>query len=86
MDRKEITPEIKHKIDICKANGHGWAKFAQNVENQGWVSDRQEATLHRMVLRISIHDRKRGSWGPDVTQWDDHNIDAMTGGYDSNDY
>ena len=73
-------------IHFIRWSGYGWAKYADSVLSQGWVSPKQVATLERMWATLSHWRRTRGSWGRDVTQWDDHSVDAMRGGYESNDY
>ena len=50
-----MTEVQQNYIDKCKAVGYGWAKFAKSVEAQGFCSPKQEATLERMVWKITRH-------------------------------
>ena len=54
-----MTETQQALISKCKATGHGWAKFAKSVEAQGFCSPKQEATLEKMVWRITNHQANR---------------------------
>lgn len=84
-----LTERQQRLIDTCKTTGYGWSLFAKSVEASGRCSAKQETTLINMVQSIKrIQHRnntiRRHGWvGSD---WDQHNLDAQSAGYESNDY
>ena len=74
--RTPITYSDHAMIDTLLRYGHGWAKFAQNVRDQGWCSPRQREVLESMMDRAPavaarvrasrpryVHYRRPGSRG-----------------------
>ena len=47
-----ITERQQRLIDFLVTKGYGWAKFARNVQSQGWCSLSQEDTLCDMSNRV----------------------------------
>ena len=55
----ELTEQDKRVIK--KLYKGGWKKFASNIENQGWISEKQRETLitiYRKLQRIQSLDSK----------------------------
>ena len=52
MNRQNYSPKDLRNIEILINAGHGWAKFANNVKIQGWVSEKQSETLSNMVNKL----------------------------------
>lgn len=82
-----ITAQQQQLIDMCKAVGYGWGKFAMGVERSGNCSEKQEHTLRRMLRRIRDQrdmqtGRRRREGG---TDHDAHSGDAAMCGYGSYD-
>ncbi len=51
---EQITETYQEMINECKEAGHGWAKFAESIEKQGWCSLKQQETLQSMCGHISF--------------------------------
>ena len=63
--KNKFTAEQKRLIATCQWTGYGWAKFANNVEAQGYCSELQHKKLIEMVEIIErknrLHRQKRHS-------------------------
>ena len=47
-----MTEQQMRLIKKCKEAGHGWRKFAVNVEKQGFCTPKQMDVLIGMALRL----------------------------------
>lgn len=83
-----FTERQQELIDKLKKAGFGWSKFATSVESSGRCSEKQEKTMASMLRRIEIWKARKRTirrYGWVGSDWDDHNLDAASAGYESND-
>ena len=73
-----LTEQQVELIEYLISKGFGWAKFAKNIEKQGWCSEKQHATLYGMNLRVRAQaavanqpqTSSRSRWTQNDGHWD----------------
>lgn len=53
-----ISEEAQNDINYLKSRGYGWAKYAESVEKQGNLSEKQLDMLKSMVRRVSTFQKR----------------------------
>jgi hypothetical protein len=76
--RPPLTEQQVGLVEYLISKGFGWAKFAKNIESQGWCSEKQHATLCSMSNRVKAQaamadqpqTRNRSRWTQNDGHWD----------------